>query len=72
MRCDCHVHIVGAPERYPQLPERTYLAGLAPLETRMFVGWVQGGARPGLAALSVVYSADARGGADRVASGACT
>ena len=31
MRCDSHVHIVGPPERYPQLSIRTYLAGLAPL-----------------------------------------
>src|SRR5215213_1948966 len=31
MRCDSHVHIVGPPERYPQLQTRTYLAGLAPL-----------------------------------------
>ena len=32
MRCDSHVHIVGPIERYPQVPERTYLAGPAPLE----------------------------------------
>ncbi len=32
MRCDTHVHIVGPPDRYPQLPERTYLAGVAPLD----------------------------------------
>src|SRR5215212_6643910 len=31
MRCDSHVHIVGSPERYPQLSTRTYLAGMAPL-----------------------------------------
>jgi len=31
-RCDSHVHIIGSLERYPQLPTRTYLAGLAPLE----------------------------------------
>jgi predicted TIM-barrel fold metal-dependent hydrolase len=42
MRCDCHVHIVGAPERYPQLPERTYLAGLAPLETLQSHGALRG------------------------------
>lgn len=29
---DSHVHIVGSLERYPQLPTRPYLAGLAPLE----------------------------------------
>jgi predicted TIM-barrel fold metal-dependent hydrolase len=32
MRCDSHVHIVGRPDRYPQVPERTYLAGPAPLD----------------------------------------
>lgn len=32
MRCDTHVHIVGPPSRYPQVPERTYLAGVAPLD----------------------------------------
>jgi predicted TIM-barrel fold metal-dependent hydrolase len=32
VRCDSHVHVVGPLERYPQLPERTYLAGPAPLE----------------------------------------
>ena len=31
MRCDSHIHVVGPPERYPQLPNRTYLAGLATL-----------------------------------------
>jgi len=32
LRCDSHVHIVGSLERYPQLPTRPSLAGLAPLE----------------------------------------
>jgi predicted TIM-barrel fold metal-dependent hydrolase len=32
MRCDTHVHIVGPIGRYPQLPSRTYLAGVAPLD----------------------------------------
>jgi predicted TIM-barrel fold metal-dependent hydrolase len=32
MRCDSHVHIVGPVDRYPQVPERTYLAGPAPLD----------------------------------------
>ena len=32
MRCDSHVHVVGPPDRYPQVPERTYLAGPAPLD----------------------------------------
>ncbi|HYC15579.1 MAG TPA: amidohydrolase family protein [Pseudolabrys sp.] len=32
MRCDSHVHIVGAPDRYPQLAERTYFADVATLE----------------------------------------
>jgi predicted TIM-barrel fold metal-dependent hydrolase len=30
MRCDAHVHIVGAADRYPQLPSRTYRADVAP------------------------------------------
>ena len=32
MRCDTHVHIVGSADRYPQVAERTYLAGPAPLD----------------------------------------
>jgi predicted TIM-barrel fold metal-dependent hydrolase len=32
MRCDSHVHVVGAPERYPQVAERTYLADIASLD----------------------------------------
>src|SRR5258707_6630985 len=32
MRCDTHVHIVGAIESYPQIPTRTYRAGPAPLD----------------------------------------
>lgn len=32
MRCDSHVHIVGATNRYPQVPERTYLAAPAALD----------------------------------------
>ena len=32
MRCDTHVHIVGPIGRYPQIPSRTYLAGVAPLD----------------------------------------
>jgi len=32
MRCDSHVHIVGPADRYPQVPDRTYLAGVAPIE----------------------------------------
>src|SRR4051812_31855714 len=31
MRCDSHIHVVGTPERYPQVPNRTYLAGVATL-----------------------------------------
>ncbi len=30
--CDCHVHVVGDPERHPQAADRTYTAGAAPLE----------------------------------------
>lgn len=32
MRCDCHVHIVGPVERYPQVAGRTYLADVATLK----------------------------------------
>lgn len=32
MRCDCHVHIVGPADRYPQAPGRTYLADVATLK----------------------------------------
>src|ERR1700722_5240175 len=32
MRCDCHAHIVGAAERYPQAAARTYLAQPATLD----------------------------------------
>jgi predicted TIM-barrel fold metal-dependent hydrolase len=32
MRCDAHVHIVCPVGRYPQVPERTYLAGPATLD----------------------------------------
>jgi predicted TIM-barrel fold metal-dependent hydrolase len=31
MRCDCHIHIVGPIERYPQIPTRTYQAAEASL-----------------------------------------
>jgi len=33
MRCDSHVHIVGPADRYRQVPERTYLADVAALNT---------------------------------------
>lgn len=36
MRCDCHVHIVGAADRYPQVPTRTYLAGVATFDDLEF------------------------------------
>ncbi len=32
MLCDCHVHIVGPIEKYPQVPNRSYLAVPASLE----------------------------------------
>src|SRR5215470_7670644 len=32
MRCDSHVHIVGVPDHYPQVAERTYLADVATLK----------------------------------------
>jgi predicted TIM-barrel fold metal-dependent hydrolase len=42
MRCDCHVHIVGPAQEYPQVPERTYLAGLAGVETLKALGAARG------------------------------
>jgi len=30
--CDCHVHIFGPPQRYPLVPERTYMPGLASVD----------------------------------------
>ena len=38
MRCDSHVHIVGPAQKYPQVPERTYLAGVARVETLKRLG----------------------------------
>lgn len=38
MRCDCHVHVVGPIGKYPQIPERTYTAEPAPLETLRALG----------------------------------
>lgn len=38
MRCDSHVHIVGPPDRHPQVAERTYLADVAALETLRRLG----------------------------------
>jgi len=32
MRCDSHVHIVGPTDRYPQVANRTYLAGVASVD----------------------------------------
>ena len=32
MRCDCHVHVIGPVDIYPQSPTRTYLAEAAPLD----------------------------------------
>jgi predicted TIM-barrel fold metal-dependent hydrolase len=32
MRCDSHIHIIGPTDRYPQVPNRTYLAGIATIE----------------------------------------
>lgn len=32
MRCDSHIHIVGPTDRYPQVPNRTYLAGAATID----------------------------------------
>jgi predicted TIM-barrel fold metal-dependent hydrolase len=32
MRCDSHIHIVGRTDRYPQVANRTYLAGVATVD----------------------------------------
>jgi predicted TIM-barrel fold metal-dependent hydrolase len=57
MRCDSHVHIVGPAQQYPQVAERTYLAGPAPVETLKRLG-----ARRGISRFVVVqpsfYGAD--------------
>ena len=45
MRCDSHVHIVGPPETYPQVAGRTYLAGVADVETLKRLGAGHGIAR---------------------------
>jgi predicted TIM-barrel fold metal-dependent hydrolase len=42
MRCDCHVHIVGPADKYPQVPERVHLSGLAPVETLQRLGAARG------------------------------
>lgn len=42
MRCDSHVHIVGPPDRYPQMANRTYLARLATLDTLERLGATRG------------------------------
>ena len=45
MRCDSHVHIVGPAQKYPQVPERTYLAAVAGVETLKRLGAARGIAR---------------------------
>jgi predicted TIM-barrel fold metal-dependent hydrolase len=42
MRCDSHIHIVGPADRYPQLPSRTFLADLAPLDELRRLGAARG------------------------------
>jgi predicted TIM-barrel fold metal-dependent hydrolase len=42
MRCDSHVHIVGPVQKYPQVPDRTYLAGEANVETLKRLGEKRG------------------------------
>lgn len=42
MRCDCHMHIVGPADSYPQLPSRTYLADVATLDTVRRLGATRG------------------------------
>lgn len=42
MRCDCHVHIVGSIQDYPQVPDRTYLAGAASVAALKELGATRG------------------------------
>ncbi len=42
MRCDCHVHVVGPIDRYPQLPSRAFLADIATLDTLRRLGATRG------------------------------
>jgi predicted TIM-barrel fold metal-dependent hydrolase len=42
MRCDCHVHVVGPGDRYPQLPTRVFLADIATLDTLRRLGAARG------------------------------
>jgi predicted TIM-barrel fold metal-dependent hydrolase len=42
MRCDCHVHIVGPANKYPQVPDRTYLAGVVGVATLKTLGAARG------------------------------
>ena len=42
MRCDGHVHIVGPARQYPQVAERTYLAGAASVDTLKRLGAAHG------------------------------
>jgi predicted TIM-barrel fold metal-dependent hydrolase len=38
IRCDSHIHVVGDPALYPQVADRTYTAGLAPLDDLIRAG----------------------------------
>lgn len=42
MRCDSHIHVVGSADRYPQVVNRTYLAGPAPLSEVERIAAVRG------------------------------
>lgn len=42
MRCDCHVHVIGPVDRYPQLPSRVFLADIASLDTLRRLGATRG------------------------------
>ena len=42
MRCDSHVHVVGPHASYPQVPERTYLAGVADVAALQTLGAARG------------------------------
>jgi predicted TIM-barrel fold metal-dependent hydrolase len=42
MRCDCHIHIVGPHAKYPQVLDRTYLAGVGSVATLKQLGASRG------------------------------
>src|SRR6185312_13795410 len=42
MRCDSHVHIVGPADRYRQVPNRTFTADIASVDTLQRLGATRG------------------------------